>query len=128
PCARWVCISVAGAPTQLGRDVAFAVRSAVWLAQHRAEIDAVLANGCVTLAPSDINAVHFVHGAWLCSPHYPYRAGGGVYALYQQLYTRLNARWERGAFRRARAVVAVSEQVRAELLSIGVPAQRIRVI
>lgn len=128
PKVRWTPISTAGWPTQFGRNLAFSARSAAWLSRHRPSIDVVLANGCVTSARSDVNAAHFVHGAWLRSPYHVARKRRDAYGLYQWLYTYLNARWERGAFARARTVVAVSEQVRGELVGIGVEAARVRVI
>ena len=47
---------------------------------------------------------------------------------YQGFYTALNANWERKAFDRAKVVVAVSEKVAQELVAIGIPRDRIRVI
>jgi glycosyltransferase involved in cell wall biosynthesis len=127
PGVRWARIAAGGVPTQLVRNLVFSRRSAAWLAQHRAG-GVVLANGCVTRARSDVNAAHFVHGAWLRSPHQVGRRRRDAYGLYQWVYTYLNARWERGAFAEARWVVAVSEQVRGELVGIGVAPERIRVI
>jgi glycosyltransferase involved in cell wall biosynthesis len=44
------------------------------------------------------------------------------------VYTALNALWERWAFRQAETVVAVSEQVKSELMGIGVPDRKIEVV
>jgi hypothetical protein len=50
------------------------------------------------------------------------------YGAYQWIYTVLNAQWEKKAFRQAQVVVAVSEKIAKELIDIGVPKERIRVI
>ena len=50
------------------------------------------------------------------------------YGFYQWLFTAFNARWEKQAFQKAQVVVAVSEKVAHELVKIGVPRSRIRVI
>lgn len=125
---RWVPISVRGLPTELLKNLVFSQKSAVWLARHRAEFDIVKVNGAITSAKSDVNAVHFVHSSWLKSPTHPVHQDRNPYGVYQWCYTSLNAAWEKQAFRRARQVVAVSEQVKQELLEIGVPEPKIRVI
>jgi len=111
-------------PSRLLRDQVFAARTARVLAG----CDAILANGFASWANSDVNAVHFVHRAWLASPHHPWRQHRDARSLYARLYAGANARLERGAFRRARRVVAVSEKLRTELLAGGVPAERITTI
>jgi len=128
PRARVVRLPVSGWPTELLRNQVFALRSAWWLLRHRRQLDLVHVNGCITLGRADVNAAHFVHSAWLRSPHHTSRVRRDAYGLYQYLYTRLNAWLERRAYRRATRVVAVSEQVRRELRSIGVAGERLRVI
>jgi len=111
-------------PSRLLRDQVFAARTSRVLAG----CDAVLANGFASWARSDVNAVHFVHRAWLASPHHPWRQHRDARSLYARLYAGVNARLERGAFRRARRVVAVSEKLRTELLAGGVAPERITTI
>ena len=111
-------------PGRLLRDQLFAARSAAALRG----CDAVLANGFATWARSDINAVHFVHRAWAASPHHPWRQHRDARSLYARVYAGVNARLERGAFRRASKVVAVSQKLKAELVAGGVPAERIATI
>ncbi|MCY7276888.1 MAG: glycosyltransferase, partial [Phormidesmis sp. CAN_BIN44] len=125
---RWEPISVRGLPTELLKNLVFSSKSAAWLARHRAEFDLVKVNGAITSVASDINAVHFVHSSWLKSPVHPAHRSRNYYGAYQWLYTSLNAYWEKQSFDRARAIVAVSEQVKQELIAIGVPEQKIRVI
>ncbi len=124
----WVPIPVRRWPTALLKGQVFAAKSARWLRTHRREIDVVQVNGFITWAASDVNAVHFVHSAWAKSPVHTGRLRRGPYGLYQRLYTALNARLERRAFRQAGTVVAVSERVKSELTAIGVPAERVQVI
>jgi len=111
-------------PSRLLRDQVFAIRSA----RAMSGCDALLANGFATWAPADVNAVHFVHRAWAASPHHPWRLQRDARTLYARIYAGVNARLERGAFRRSRRIVAVSQKLRAELEEGGVPADRITTI
>ena len=124
----WISIPVKDFPTELLRNQVFAWRSARWVRSHREDIDVLLTNGAITWAEGNVNAAHFVHSAWLRSQVHTVRTRQGPYAWYQVLYTALNALWERYAFQQANLVVAVSEQVRRDLLDIGVPDRKIRVI
>lgn len=124
----WVPVPVAGWPTALLQNQVFAWRSARWISRHREEFDVLQVNGFTTWAGADVCAVHFVHSAWLRSPVHSSRLRRDLYGLYQGLYTALNARLERRAFAQAKIVIAVSEQIRQELLAIGVPEEKIRVI
>ncbi|WP_022834428.1 glycosyltransferase family 4 protein [Salisaeta longa] len=119
PSVTWARCSIDRYPTALLNELVFAARSAHCLHTATPRPDAVLANGAITWAPSDLNAAHFVHSGWKQSP---YAALGqqGLHGWYQSAYTALNAWWERRAFRRAHRVVAVSERVKAELLAAGV--------
>ncbi len=128
PAVTWVPIAVAGWPTALLQNQVFAARSARWINKHRSQFDVLQVNGFTTWAGADVNAVHFVHSAWLRSPVHSARLRRDLYGLYQWIYTALNARLERRAFAQAAIVVAVSEQIRAELLFVGVPDKKIRVI
>jgi glycosyltransferase involved in cell wall biosynthesis len=125
---NWIYIPVKNWPTQLLSSLVFSWRSSAWLRKHRLEIDLIQACGAVTGAATDINTVHFIHSGWLRSPVHPIRLHQGAYGVYQWLYTVLNAHWEKEAFRQAKVVVAVSEKIEKELIEIGVPKDRIRVI
>lgn len=124
----WVPIPGGDWPTALLRDQLFAWRTMQWLIQHRGTLDLVVANGCNTWAPAEVNAVHFVHSAWRRSPVHVARVRRGPYAWYQWLYSALNAYWEKRAFRKAQTIIAVSDQVRSELVEIGVTPDKICVI
>lgn len=125
---NWVYISATSLPTSLLGNLVFTWKSAEWLRSHRQEFDVVMTCGAVTSAASDVNAVHFVHSAWLKSSAHTSRLRKDLYGSYQWLFTALNANWEKKAFRQAKIVVAVSERVKQELISIGVPSERIRVV
>ncbi len=125
---QWVPIKVAQLPGSLLRNLVFSYQSAGWLQQHRDEYDILLSNGAITSAPSELNTAHFVHSTWLTSPYHTIRYRRDLYGVYQWLYTALNAHWEKQAFARSTIVVAVSSQVKAELVRIGVPAKKIQVI
>lgn len=128
PSVRWVPIRVSQFPGALLRNLAFSYRSARWLNQHRHDYDVVLSNGAITSAPSDVNTAHFVHSTWLTSPYHTIRYRPDPYGAYQWLYTALNAYWERQAFKRSTTVIAVSGQVKDELMGIGLPHGKIQVI
>ncbi len=113
---------------QLVREIAFSLQSAWWLNKHQKEFDLLKLNGAITSARGDVNAVHFVHSAWLRSPFKLWAQNLSLRGTYQRFYTALNADWEKKAFARAKVVVAVSEKVAQELIAIGVPRDRIRAI
>jgi glycosyltransferase involved in cell wall biosynthesis len=94
----------------------------------RSETDVFVGNGYVLREAHDVNLCQFVHGAWLRSPVHVSRLRRGPYGWYQFLFTQRNGVWERKSFGAARFVVAPSEKIRRELLEIGVPDERIRVI
>ncbi|PWC32988.1 glycosyltransferase family 4 protein [Azospirillum sp. TSO35-2] len=130
PRLRWLPVAAGGVPTQLARDQMFAWRAGRALAAARrgGGIDRVVINGFVCWARSDVNAVHFVHSAWMRSPTHPVRKGITPLSLYRALYTLLNVGFERWSFRRAGRLVAVSRTVRDELVADGIDPGRLRVI
>ncbi len=128
PSVLWVRIPVARWPTELLRNQVFAWHSFRWLREHGRQLDLIHVNGFITWAASDVNAAHFVHSTWLRSPVHTARLRRDLYGGYQWLYTALNARLERNAYRRAKVVVAVSEKIRNELVEISVPGERVIVI
>jgi glycosyltransferase involved in cell wall biosynthesis len=125
PQVTWVPMPGRSWPTALLREAVLTWASARWLRTHRRSLDLVLSNGCVTSVPADVNAAHFVHHAWRSASA---NEGSVLRRGYQALYTTLNVRWERKAFGSARRIVAVSEQVRGELIAAGVVPDRIHVI
>jgi len=128
PDVDWHPIPVGGFPTTLLQNQVFAWRSTRAIRRHTTDTDVLVLNGAITWVPGDVNIAHFVHSAWLQSPTHTFRTRRGPYAWYQGIYTALNALWERWAFHRAGTVVAVSQQVRRELLDIDVPDPNICVI
>ncbi|CAO3361155.1 glycosyltransferase family 4 protein [Azospirillum palustre] len=139
PRLRWVRIDGGGVPTQLAKDQLFAWRASRALARERRRgkdrsgkdgpgIDRVVVNGFVSWARSDVNAVHFVHSAWMRSPTHPIRKGVSPLSLYRALYTLLNVGFERWSFRRAGRLVAVSRTVADELRRDGIAPGRLSVI
>lgn len=120
PDVTWTRIPVEHWPTRLLKDQVFAWRSTRWLRDHASRLDVVVGNGCNTWFVPDVNVVHFVHSAWKASPVHTARVRRGPYAWYQWLYTTLNARWEKRALEKTGTVVAVSEQVRAQLADAGI--------
>jgi len=128
PQVQWISITVKQFPSALLKEIVFAQQSAKWLKQHRSEFDLVKVNGAITSASSDVNAVHFVHSAWLKSKVHPARSDRTPYGWYHWLYSALNAQWEKQAFRKTKVVVAVSEQVKREIVELGIPEASVKVI
>ena len=128
PSVTWIPILVEGWPTRLMKDQVFAWKSARWLHAHEEAFDIALANGCITWASTAANAIHFVHSAWLQSPVHTARVRSGPYAWYQYLYSAVNAWWERKTLSETPHIIAVSHQVRQELIDIGIDPPSIHVI
>jgi len=124
----WIKVPASRAPSALLKYQIFAWNTARWLRRHGGEFDIVHANGFITWYKADVNTAHFVHAGWWRSGYFPYRWLGSPYQAYQSLYTRLNASLEKRAFQQARAVVAVSGKIAAELQTIGVSPSKIEVI
>lgn len=125
---NWISISVEGYPSEFIRNFIFAKKSADWLGKNRGNLDLIKVNGAITMSAADVNAVHFVHSSWWRSPVHISRSRKDFYGLYQWLFTAANSYWEKQAFSQAKSIIAVSEKVAKELVSIGVPRQKIRVI
>lgn len=120
---EWVPVQSRRFPSYLLRELVFAGRSTRAIREHRRGI--LLSNGCITRAPADLNACHFVHSSWLASPVHPGRIAKGPSAAYHRLYSAVNARLEKKAYAAARKVVSVSEQVRRELIAVGIDPDKI---
>ena len=126
--ARWVRVrSLPHRPNLIGGYTA-AFNADRTLSSMRKELDVVVGAGFTLRSPHDVNLCQFVHGAWLRSSVHVARLSRGPWAWYQSAYTHFNARWEKEAYAAARHVVAPSEKIKAELISIGVAEHAIEVI
>lgn len=96
--------------------------------QHSNRYDVTHGFGYVMTHPHTISNAQFVHASWAASPVHAAKVQRNLYGVYQWLYSRLNTIWEKKAYASARMVVASSRRVRGQLLGIGVPGERIRVI
>lgn len=128
PRVSWKKIKVSSWPTELVRNQVFAWWSWRWLTRLRLQMDVVCVNGFITWGRGHLNAAHYVHAAWLRSPYRRREPVRTLRALYQLIYSALNAVLERWAYRRSDLIVAVSQQVRRQLMEIGVNGSSIRVI
>jgi glycosyltransferase involved in cell wall biosynthesis len=128
PNVKWLDTGAHKIPTAFIRHLVFSVKSAAFLRQHRGEFDIVQTNGAITSGRSDVNAIHFVHSAWINSLAHVSRNRRDIYGLYQWLYTKLHAHWEKQSFKSSSTLVAVSRQVKQELIDAGVPYEKIRVV
>jgi glycosyltransferase involved in cell wall biosynthesis len=125
---NWIKIPVNRYNSEFIRNFVFAQKSGEWLRKHRQEVDLIKVNGAITKGATDVNAVHFVHSSWWRSPVHISRQRRDLYGLYQWLYTALNSYWEKQAFQQTKVVIAVSTKVADELVNIGVPRDKIRII
>ena len=114
-------------PNLLGAR-SFATAADRRLRHCRSDFDVVVGAGFTLTSPHDVNLCQFVHGAWLRSPVHVARLSRGPWAWYQRAYSGFNSSWERLAFASAKRVVAPSERIRAELISVGVAVDRTAVI
>ena len=126
--ANWVKVHPRRQELNLLKVWDFARLASVAVDSVRREVDIVHGNGFVLDRPHEINTSNFVHGAWWRSAARSPRRPHTLLQAYHALHTVLNTRWERRAYRKAELVVAVSDLVRHELASIGVPQDRIRVV
>lgn len=129
PSVSVVEISVKRYPTELLRNLIFATMSYLWLRNNSRQFDIIHVNGFITWFSADINTSHFVHSSWLRSPVHTRHIRKDLYGFYQGVYTRLNARLERYAYRKkSKRVVAVSRSVREQLEEISVPGSKLSVV
>jgi glycosyltransferase involved in cell wall biosynthesis len=128
PQVRWIKIEVSRFPTVLLKNIIFSAMSSRWLQKHRSEFDIIQTNGAITSATADVNAVHFVHSAWLQSPAHISKGRKDLYGLYQWFYSKVNSYWEKKSFESSSVLVAVSEQVKQELMTAGVSEDKVHVV
>jgi glycosyltransferase involved in cell wall biosynthesis len=127
--ARWIPLHPLVSEPILFKVPLFAFQADRALAALSPRPDVVVANGVVLWRQrADVNAVHFVHGAWQHSPMHTTDVRRGLNTWYQAVFTYLNALWEQRAFRQAETIVAVSARVKDELVSVGVAPGRVQVI
>ena len=96
-------------------------------AQRKVHGPVAINNGAAAIVPSKLSIAMFVHSAWLKSP---FRSRwGGLQPLIESGFTRQQAMLEQRAFHLAETVVALSDQVRSELIEFaGIPDSKIAVI
>ncbi|MBX9685902.1 MAG: glycosyltransferase family 4 protein [Candidatus Obscuribacterales bacterium] len=118
-------------PRKAGNFIAnfcFAIFASLKLQNRRRDISLLHGNGFVSFCRMDLNTVHFVHSSWLNSPFHTLKVQPNCFGLYHWIYTWLNAKLELISFRNSKVLVAVSELVKEELLSLGLNSERIKVI
>jgi len=128
PNLRWVKIHSQLVPIAFFEIFLFAFQSACWILLHRNEFDLIQTNGAATAVRADVNAVHFVHSAWMKSPHNTEQYQRSVRGVYKWLYTCVNSYCEKKSFHSSAYLIAVSEKIKKELIDIGVNSSKIKVI
>ncbi|MBO2943794.1 glycosyltransferase family 4 protein [Paenibacillus sp. F411] len=116
PNIEWHQIKVSILPSMLLKYQWFAILSTFFIFVKRKSIQLLIVNGFITYARSDINCVHFVHSAWIKSPYHPFHESKSPKSVYQFIYSKVNSVLERIAINRTKQVIAVSEQVKQELI------------
>jgi glycosyltransferase involved in cell wall biosynthesis len=128
PNVTWLDTGTRKIPTAFIQNLVFSAKSTALLRRHRSKFDTIQINGAITSARSDVNAIHFVHSSWIKSMAHVSRSRRDIYGLYQWLYTKLNAHWEKQSFKSSSTLIAVSGQVKQELIEAGVPSEKIKVV
>ncbi len=128
PRVDWIEIDSTTLPTNFIKYQIFAWRSARYLRRAGRTHDIIHVNGFITWHEAQVNTAHFVHGGWLKSGYFPCCWWRSPYQAYQHFFTMLNTVLEKWAFRRSRAVIAVSTKIAGELQKIGVPRDIVSVI
>ena len=128
PAVQWVRMPDANKPVALLGNIVFLLSTVRWLRRFGDRYDVVLTNGANTAHPADINVVHFVQSAWREAASTIPDAHEGYRGLYQRLYTSVGALLERYIVPKAGIICAVSEKVKNELVHLGMPSSRIRVV
>ena len=126
--ATWVPLHPGGRSINLVRVWRFKQLVNRHLDAHPNRYDIILACGAVLDRPHTVNVAHFVHGTWADSPFHAARQHRGWRRWYYRLYTWLNVGWEQSVLANAETVVAVSDKVGADLVALGLPPERLRVI
>lgn len=126
--ASWVPIHPRSERLLLFKVWEFAVRADRALDRIRTAGDLVHAWGYTTHRPHQVNGAQFVHHAWGRTACAQTKGHWDLNSFYQDLFTRMNTRWERPAYLQAQRVIAASHRVRSELKQVGVDDQRIRVV
>ena len=88
-------------------------RRAQFLLRNKERIE--INNGAAVVAPSIVNIAMFVHSAWLASPWHP-RHTGTMRGRFQAAFNAHQSQLEKRAFGKARWVVALSDEVRREII------------
>lgn len=124
--AQWVPVHPWLDRPNLLKTLEFAHTADRLVRRMRNDFDLIVGNGYVLTEQHHVNISHFVHGAQrgAARESTPSKAR----AWYQSVYTSFNARQEKKSYRAASVVVAISHVVQRELVAIGVPEHRIRVI
>jgi glycosyltransferase involved in cell wall biosynthesis len=115
--------------TALLQHQLFALKSRSLLKKYQHQFDIIQVNGGITYYTADVNVCHFVHSSWIKSDYHPSRYCSSINAIYQWLYTKLNAHWEQRAYRHSKRVIAVSDFVKRSLVQdANVPFEMIDVV
>jgi glycosyltransferase involved in cell wall biosynthesis len=128
PQVRWIDSGTHKIPTAFIRHLVFSIKNSIWIRKHRHEFDVIQVNGAITSECADVNAVHFVHSAWLKSTSHTSKNRRDLYGLYQWFYTKINSYWEKKSFKSSSKLIAVSGRIKQELLDIGVESKKIHVV
>jgi glycosyltransferase involved in cell wall biosynthesis len=124
----WIRFSNLRLPTAILKELFFAKRTQAWLKKNASQYDLIKVCGTVSFFPGDINAVHFVHHAWLNSSAHISKHQRNLYGFYQWINSSLQTHWERQVLQKAKIVVAISEQIKSDLMKRGISQDKIRVV
>ncbi|VEP15938.1 Glycosyl transferase [Hyella patelloides LEGE 07179] len=115
-------------PTTILKNFDFYRQTNAWLKKHGSKFDFIQVSGVSASFPADTYTVHFFHDTWLNSPFHPWQLKRNSYGLYQLIYGKLLARRQKKAYQQAKFLIAVSENLRQELIDYGFEPDKVKVI
>ena len=115
-------------PTAILKNFEFYWQTNAWLKKHGSEFDFIQVSGVSASVNADSYTVHFLHDTWLNCPFHPWKQKKNAYGLYQLIYGKLLAKRQQKAYQKAKNIVAVSENLRQELIAYGFEADKVKTI
>jgi len=125
---RWIRLQPKRRSNWLIHGLEFTLRANRLVESLRNDYDLIHGYGYTLDRPHHINTSQYVHSAWRKSPVHVSRQNRNLYGAYQWLYSYINAVGEKRAYANARVLVPASNTVRQELMELGFPPDRMRVI
>lgn len=125
---RWIRLQPKFRGNWLSHGLEFVARANRLVDAMRGDFDLIHGYGFCLSRPHHINTSQYVHSAWRKSPVHVAKQNKNLYGAYQWIYSYINAVGEKRAYKNAQILVPASNTVRKELMDLGFPPDRMRVI